>query len=240
MCTVIDNGILNQAEGNWKFDKEVTKVFDSHVRKSVPMYDEFHNMISNMSYWFVEEETNVYDIGTSTGEGLKNLIDAHKNKNINFIGIDESKDMFMEAQGRFKDYPNVSLINGDIYNNDIIINNASMVASILTLQFIPKRKRFDVVKKIYNGLNFGGALIIVEKVIGENARFDEMFIEMYHDFKINQGFSESEVFSKTRAIRGVMQPNTVNENIEMLNKAGFKNTDIFFKWCNFVGVVAVK
>lgn len=236
----IDEGIMNQAKANWKFNQEVTKVFDSHVRKSVPMYDEFHSMIADLSQWFAEEGTNIYDIGTSTGEGLKNIVDIHKGKNINFIGIDESKDMFNEAKNRFKDYSNVSFINGDIYNSDVVINNASIATSILTLQFIPKRKRQAVIKKIYEGLNDGGALIIVEKVIGSNARFDEMFIELYHDFKLQQGFTEGEVFSKSRAIRGVMQPNTVDENLNILTKAGFKDVDIFFKWCNFVGMVAIK
>jgi tRNA (cmo5U34)-methyltransferase len=108
------------------------------------------------------------------------------------------------------------------------------------LQFIPKRKRQDVINKIYEGLNKGGALIVVEKVVGNNARFDEMFIELYHDFKLENGLTEKEVFAKSRSLRGVMQPNTTSENIEMLNKAGFADIDIFYKWCNFVGFIAVK
>lgn len=235
----IDNGIKAN-ESNWKFNKEVTEVFDSHVRKSVPMYDEFHKMIANMSHWFIENGTNVYDVGTSTGEGLKNLIDSHKHKKVNFIGIDDSEDMYIEAQDRFEGYKNVTLINGDICNSDIVMNNASYITSILTLQFISKRKRKELIKKIYKGLNDGGAFVMVEKVIGENARFDEMFIELYHDFKLSQGFSEQEVFSKSKAIRGVMQPNTTNENINILKDVGFKDVDIFFKWFNFVGIVAIK
>lgn len=235
----VDNE-LNSETANWKFNKEVTKIFDSHVRKSVPMYDEFHNMISNISEWFIEENSNVYDIGTSTGEGLKQLVDIHKNKNINFIGIDNSKDMIEEVENRFKDYPNISFINDDITKDDIHINNSSFITSILTLQFISKRKRGQVLQKIYDGLNIGGAFVLIEKVIGNNARFDEMFIELYHDFKLEQGFNEQEIFNKSRAIRGVMQPNTIEENLELLNDVGFKDTDIFFKWCNFVGIIAIK
>jgi tRNA (cmo5U34)-methyltransferase len=235
----IDKDVESEV-ANWKFDKEVTKIFDSHVRKSVPMYDEFHNMISNISEWFIEENSNVYDIGTSTGEGLKQLVDIYKNKNINFIGIDNSKDMIEEVENRFKNYPNISFINDDITKDDIHINNASFITSILTLQFISKRKRRQVLQKIYDGLNNGGAFVLIEKVIDNNARFDEMFIELYHDFKLEQGFNEQEIFNKSRAIRGVMQPNTIEENLELLNSVGFGDTDIFFKWCNFVGIIAIK
>lgn len=234
----IDNNVKSE-KANWKFDKEVTEIFDSHVRKSVPLYDNFHNIIGDLSEWFIEENTNVYDIGTSTGEGLINLISHHKNKKVNYIGIDSSTDMLEKAKNNLKDY-NVTLINGDITNSDIEIHNASFITSILTLQFIPQRKRKQVIEKAYEGLNKGGALVIVEKIIGNNARFDEMFIELYHDFKLSNGLTEEEVFAKSRAIRGVMSPNTVQENINMLTEVGFKDVDIFFKWCNFVGFIAIK
>lgn len=234
----IDNKTLSE-QANWKFDKGIAEIFDSHVRKSVPLYDNFHNTIGDLSEWFIEENTNVYDIGTSTGEGLSNLICHHKNRVVNYIGIDNSVDMLEKAKENLRGY-NVTLINGDITNSDIEIYNASFITSILTLQFIPQRKRKQVIEQAYKGLNKGGALVIVEKVIGNNARFDEMFIELYHDFKLSNGLSEEEVFAKARAIRGIMSPNTVQENISILEEVGFNDVDIFFKWCNFVGFIAIK
>ena len=234
----IDGNVLSE-KANWKFDKEIVNIFDSHVRKSVPLYDNFHNIIGDLSEWFVEDNTNVYDIGASTGIGLNNLISHNINKKVNYIGVDSSAEMLKKARNNLKNC-NATLINGDITNSDIEIYNASFITSILTLQFIPRRKRIQVIKKAYKGLNKGGALVIVEKVIGNNARFDEMFIELYHDFKLSNGLSEKEVFAKSRAIRGVMSPNTVQENIDILKEVGFKDIDIFFKWCNFAGIIAVK
>lgn len=234
----IDNNTVSE-KANWKFNKEITEIFDEHVRRSVPMYDNFHNTIGDLSEWFIEDNTNVYDIGTSTGEGLNNLLSHHKNKKVTYIGIDSSKDMINKARENLKQH-SITLINGDISDSDIEIHNASFITSILTLQFIPQRKRKIVIDKAFKGLNKGGALVIVEKVIGNNARFDEMFIELYHDFKLTNGLTEEEVFAKSRAIRGVMSPNTVQENISMLEGAGFKDVDIFFKWCNFVGFIAIK
>jgi tRNA (cmo5U34)-methyltransferase len=106
--------------------------------------------------------------------------------------------------------------------------------------FIAQKHRQDVVKKIYDGLNVGSAFIMVEKVIGSNARFDEMWIELYHDMKHRNGVSEVDIFKKTRSIRGVLKPNTVDENIRLLNSVGFKDVDMFFKWGNFAGFIAIK
>lgn len=234
----IDNGV-NSEKANWKFDKQVTNIFESHVRKSVPMYDEFHKTVADLSEWFVEEYTNVYDIGTSTGESLKNIYLHHKNKTVKYIGVDSSIDMIDKAKEEIEN-ENISLVNEDVLSNNFKISNASYITSILTLQFISPKQRKEVVGKIYRGLNKGGAFVLVEKVVGNNARFDEMFVELYHDFKLESGLSKEEIFDKSRAIRGVMRPNTVQENLNLLSSVGFTDIDIFFKWCNFIGIIAIK
>ena len=39
---------------NWRFNDEVVKVFDEHVKKSVPLYQLFHKDILDMSVYFVQ------------------------------------------------------------------------------------------------------------------------------------------------------------------------------------------
>lgn len=224
---------------NFKFDKQVTNIFDSHVRKSVPMYDEFHKITAEMSDWFLENGTNMYDIGSSTCEVFKNIIPRHSEKEVHYFGIDKSIDM-IEKSVENKTDKNISILNADICNEDVKIHNASFITSILTMQFIPKRKRLKVLKKIYEGLNIGGAFIIIEKIIGSNAKFDEIFTELYHDFKMDNGLTEVEVIGKAKAIRGVMSPNTLDENIKLMKNSGFKDVEVFFRWCNFVGIIAIK
>lgn len=224
---------------NWKFDKNVVPIFDEHVRKSVPMYDEIHYLITDIAGWFLQDNTNVYDIGTSTGEVISNLINTYKTKEINYIGIDSSEDMCRKANERFNNYKNVKILNQDVTIN-FKFENASLITSVLTVQFIPETKRQNLINKIYEGLNKGGAFILIEKVIGSNARFNEIWIELYHQLKLRNGLSEKHVFEKARAIRGVLKPYTVKENIEMLEIAGFKDIDMFFKWNNFAGFIAIK
>lgn len=225
---------------NWKFDEKVTPVFDQHVRNHVPLYSEIHEMITGLSGWFLEDNTNVYDIGTSLGEVIRNLKKEYQTKKLNFIGIDNSNEMFKKSFDAFKDFSDVEIKKADITENDFFIENASLITSILTLMFIPQKNRKELVRKIYNGLNIGGAFILVEKVIGSNARFDEMWIELYHDMKFKNGVSEEKIFKKSRAIRGILKPNTVVENMNLLKSVGFKDIDMFFKWGNFAGFIAIK
>jgi tRNA (cmo5U34)-methyltransferase len=226
--------------GTWRFDAEITPIFDEHVRNHVPLYAEIHEMVTSLSGWFLEDGTNAYDIGTSLGEVLGNLVRTYPFKRINYHGIDTSPEMVAKTSERFNVVPNVNIHNADITDTHFIIENASLVTSILTIMFIAQKHRREVVQKIYDGLNAGSAFIMVEKVIGSNARFDEMWVELYHDMKHRNGVSEADIFKKSRAIRGVLKPNTVEENIKLLNSVGFKDVDMFFKWGNFAGFIAIK
>lgn len=230
---------MNLEKNNWKFDQTVVPVFDEHVRQSVPMYEEIHNLITDIAGWYLEDNTYAYDIGTSTGKVISCLNNKYINKSVEYIGIDNSEHMVFKTQETFKDNENIKILNKDVTDN-FTFENASLVTSVLTMQFIPERKRQLLVNEIYKGLNKGGGFIVVEKVIGSNPRFNEIWIDLYHEMKLKNGLSEQHVFSKAKAIRGVMKPYTVNENIELLLNAGFKDIDIFFKWNNFAGFIAVK
>lgn len=230
---------MNLEQSNWKFDNSVVPVFDEHVKQSVPMYDEIHSLITDIAAWFLEENTIVYDIGTSTGKVISSLNQKYANKIINYIGIDSSEDMIKKTKELFENNENVKIIHQDV-TDDYIFENASLITSVLTLQFIPERKRQELVNKIYKGLNKGGGFIVVEKVVGSNSRFNEIWIDLYHELKLKNGLSEKHVFDKAKAIRGIMKPYTVDENIHMIKEAGFKDVDTFFKWNNFAGFIAVK
>jgi tRNA (cmo5U34)-methyltransferase len=231
---------LDLKTSHWKFDKEVTDVFDNHVRQSVPLYEEIHSLVADISCWYIRDNTNVYDIGTSTGEAIANISKLHEGRNIQYIGIDTSSSMIQKARERFKDQANVSIVLDDITGTHLDVCNASYITSILMIQFIDPSKRQDVVDKIYKGLNLGGAFLLVEKVIGSTTRFDQMYIELYHEMKLKNGLTIDHVLNKARSLRGVQSPNTIEENISMLNNAGFKEVDIFFKWNNFTGLIATK
>lgn len=226
--------------GVWKFDGSIAPVFDEHVRKHVPLYDEIHKMITELSGWFLEDGTNVYDIGTSLGQVIANLSAAYPQKIVNYCGIDNSEEMAKKARSRLAANPRIKIISDDVTADSFEMRNASLITSVLTLQFIPQRDRQSLVNKVYDALNTGGAFVFVEKIVGNNARFNEMWVEIYHDMKLRNGLTEEQVFQKAHAIRGVMRPLSVSENMYLLRNAGFKDVDMFFKWGNFAGFIAIK
>lgn len=225
---------------NWKFDSEVTNIFDTHVREHVPIYEDMHNFITEVSSWFIDEDSNFYDIGCSTGELISNIYKKHPEGFKKMIGIDISKDMYKNCSKRFKDYEKVEIYNNNVKSENFEIKNANLIGCVLTLMFTRINDRSEIIKKIYDGLNKGGAFILVEKIVTENSRFNEMWSDMYHDSKIKKGVSVEKVFEKSRSIRGVLKPLTIKENLCMLEAVGFEQNEVFFKWGNFCGIIAIK
>jgi tRNA (cmo5U34)-methyltransferase len=133
----------------------------------------------------------------------------------------------------------VNLELGDL-NKPLEIENASVVILCLTLQFVRPLKRVPLLQSLYNQLNPGGIVILVEKVLGESNEFNRQFIKYYYDFKRRNNYDEMEIAQKREALENVLIPYKLMENIEMLGEIGFNSIETFFKWYNFAGLVAQK
>ena len=219
---------------DWQFNKETVKVFDKHIENSVPLYKEFHKNIVNMSIYFAQRDTNIVDIGSSTGVLTYDLFKMNESRNITAIGLDIEEDMIIESSKRYPeiDFKNINALKFDY-------SNTSVITMVLTLQFLSKDNRKLLLKKIYNEMNAGGAIFIVEKVRTDNLEIHDIYNDMYYDFKRNS-FSDTDILDKNVSLRGIMKPLTLRENIDILKEAGFSEYEVFLKYNNFVGIMVIK
>ncbi|MGK6353235.1 carboxy-S-adenosyl-L-methionine synthase CmoA [Parapedobacter sp. DT-150] len=226
---------------DFKFGATVANAFDDMVERSVPFYNEIQRMIIEQASEFAVADTNVYDLGCSTGTTFLNL-DALVDESVRFVGVDDSKDMLEKCAEKFKQ-ANLTrayeLKNADLHQ-DFDINYASVVILCLTLQFVRPIYREKLIKRIYDGLIPGGVLIVAEKILAEDSLFNRNFIKYYYDYKRRNHYSELEISQKREALENVLIPYKLSENRKMLMEAGFSHTEVFFKWYNFSGFIAIK
>jgi tRNA (cmo5U34)-methyltransferase len=228
------------AIADFNFGKKVASVFDDMLDRSVPFYQEVQRMITEMAVDFGVEGTNIYDLGCSTGTTLLNL-DARLKPGIKFIGVDNSEEMLKRCRQKLAEHGfkrDHELVCADL-NQGVQIENASLVLMVLTLQFIRPLYRDKLIQTVFEGLNKNGCLILVEKVLGEDSLFNRLFINYYYDMKKRHGYSELEISQKREALENVLIPYKLLENREMLLRVGFRYCDVFFKWYNFTGLIAV-
>ena len=192
------------------------------------------------SRYFVENDTNVVDIGCSTGKLTKALMEYNNDiaPNAQYVGVEIAEGFIKNLKDRKKEIgENVEFVFDDIRNYEF--TNCSLVTSLFTLQFMPKKDRGDVIQKIYDGLNDGGGFLFSEKIDSENSRIQDMMTFNYYDYK-RQFYSAEELLDKEQTLRHMMKPLTIDELDEMSRLAGFEIVETFWQNFNFVGMLCIK
>ncbi|MCT7912221.1 carboxy-S-adenosyl-L-methionine synthase CmoA [Arcobacter lacus] len=235
---MIDKVFNKSITKQFEFDEEVASVFDDMLNRSVPFYKEMQRLSINFACNFLNENDKVYDLGCSTASTLIEL-SKHCKHNLKLIGIDNSDAMLKRASNKAKAFGvEIELINADLH--DVTYNDAKLILSNYTLQFIRPLQREKLVKKIYDSLDEKGIFIFSEKVISTNSNLNKQCIDEYYEFKKTQGYSEFEISQKREALENVLIPYTEDENKKMIKDAGFSHCETIFKWVNFATFIAIK
>lgn len=227
---------------DFMFNEKVASVFDDMVSRSVPMYKETMAVAMDLAKHFVQDGTNVYDVGSATGTLLLSFAELIGDKNAKLIGLDNSEPMLEQSRQKAVEIgceKDLEFRFADV-EQDMKMENASVVFMNYTLQFVRPLHREAVLRQICEGLNPNGCLILVEKVLGNDSLYNRLYIDLYYEYKQRVGYSAKEIQQKREALENVLIPYRIDENVDLLQRCGFSSTDIFFKWCNFAGIVAVK
>jgi tRNA (cmo5U34)-methyltransferase len=234
---IVGEGIAAE-NARWSFDG-ISDAFNEHVRRSVPLYEEGHDLACRLSDFFVSPGSVVYDIGTSTGVLARKMADWNKGKpDVRVIGIDPVASMIdraREVHGRRDD---LKFTCADALTFEF--EKASLVTSYYTVQFVHPQVRQALIDRLYERLHWGGALLMFEKVRAPDARFQDYMTQLYADFKLANGYDEREILGKTRSLKGVLEPFSTQGNLDMLRRAGFADVMTVQKWVCFEGFLAIK
>ena len=228
-------------EGKWEFDAEVTDAFDDMLARSIPQYETMRSACHDLARRFARPDTDVVDLGCSRGGAIADLVRS-KGCHNRFVGVETSGPMLAACRERFKGMMDAGVV--DVHEMDLRTDyppvRASVTMCVLTLQFTPIEYRQRIVKNIWDHTIGGGALILVEKVMGSSADLDRTMVETYLDMKRGHGYTEDQIDRKRLSLEGVLVPVTARWNEELLRGAGFREVDCFWRWMNFAGWIAKK
>ena len=228
---------LRAPNAGWSFEK-VAENFDAHVESSIPLYHEGHELVCQLSDFFVHDDAVVTELGTSTGVLARKLLaHNHRREGLRYVGVDSEPSMLEKARKQCQD-ERVEFVHADVA--DYAIEPSSMVIAYYTLQFVPPRVRQDVFTRIYESLDWGGALVLFEKVRGPDARFQDIAGQIYQEYKLARHFSEAEILNKQRSLKGVLEPFSTQGNLDLMKRAGFEDVTTIMKWVCFEGFLAIK
>lgn len=223
------------------FDEAVAQVFPDMIQRSVPGYSTIIENIGQIAQRYAQPNTNIYDLGCSLGAAslaIRRMVQTH---GCFIIAVDNSEAMVQKCHlhlNAFKSDTPIRVLCEDVMETEI--KDASVIVLNFTLQFIAPIQRQTLIKKIYAGMKPGGVLVLSEKLTHKNPTINDMLIELHHEFKRNNGYSELEISQKRSALENVMLLDTQGEHEERLKAAGFSEVSMWFCCFNFASFVAVK
>jgi len=233
---------LNQV-GNFKFDKAVAQVFSDMIARSVPGYAQILSLLPSLTRQFKFSDSHYYDIGCSLGAGMIAIAQGLEGQQSPIIGIDNSQPMLEQASTHLDAYNRSHTANFQLYCadiNDYQLQHAGMVLMNFTLQFIAVEQRTPLLEHIYQALTPGGALVLSEKISFEHIQTNNLLVDIHHQFKADQGYSQLEISQKRQAIENVLIPETLDTHIQRLEKAGFSIITPWIQNLQFLSILAVK
>jgi tRNA (cmo5U34)-methyltransferase len=230
--------------GLFTFDENVAKVFPDMIRRSVPGYPTIVAMTGLLAGKYATAGSSLYDLGCSLGASTLAMRQNIRQPDCQIISVDNSPAMLerclsiIETDTHHTLYTPVTLTCADL--QDVSIRNASVVVLNFTLQFVPRERRDQVIGDIYRGMLPGGILVLSEKVTFEDEHLDKLNIELHHQFKLANGYSELEVARKRSALDTVLLPETLEQHRQRIAGAGFSSCDVWFQCFNFASLIALK
>lgn len=229
------------AISDFTFDQSVAEVFPDMIQRSVPGYSTIIENIGLLAGKYANDRSNLYDLGCSLGAVTLSMRRYVADKQCAIIAVDNSPAMVQRCQlhmNGFRSDTPVTVICDDIQNTTI--DNASVVVLNFTLQFIAPDKRQAIVEKIYSGMQPGGILVLSEKLRHPTDSGNELLIELHHEFKRRNGYSELEISQKRTALENVMRLDTYSVHQNRLFEAGFSEVALWYKCFNFSSLIAIK
>ena len=223
------------------FDEQVVSVFPDMINRSVPGYGTIIAMIGTLAAEYVRPNSRCYDLGCSLGAATLSMRQNIQVPGCSITAIDNSEAMVKGCQEYIaQDRTDIPV---DIRCENILeseISNASMVVMNFTLQFVDPAVRDALIAKVFEGLLPGGLFVLSEKIRFEDPVLNDLFIDMHHRFKEQQGYSRLEISRKRAALENVLVPESLSAHKSRLLESGFTTYDIWFQCFNFASLVAVK
>ena len=222
----------------FRFDDSVARVFPDMLRRSIPGYAASIEAIGSLAARYVEPGSNCYDLGCSLGAASLAMRQGARTDDCRVIAVDNSPAMIERCAEILGGDERIELRLADV--RDVDIENASMVVMNYTLQFLDPADRDTIIARICRGLVPGGLLLLSEKVVDEDAHMEELLVDLHHEHKRRNDYSELEIARKRAALEDVLIPETVAAHKQRLELAGFAHSAVWLRYFNFVSIVAIK
>lgn len=189
-------------------------IYDEHMLNDVEGCKEGYLKVAEL---LPENVNELLDLGCGTGLELDEIF--RTKPYIKVTGIDLTQAMLDKLKEKHPD-KNLTLINANYFDCDFGIETFDAALSFQTMHHFTHEDKIKLYKKIYAALRDGGQYIECDYMVEKQEEEDFYFSE-YQRIREEQGLADGEFYHYDT-------PCTIDNQIKMLYKAGFKS--VYMVW----------
>ncbi len=209
--------------------------FDEHIERSIRGYADLRADVIALSRHCIVAHTHVLDLGCAQGSLLAAIAqDQAQTASVQYLGVDINP----AFERHWQSAGAVRYLVDDIVQM-ALPDQLSFVSALFTFQFLARGDRLPLMRRIYDNLVDGGALVVGEKVLAADSGMQSMLDGIYHDYK-RQHFSAQQILDKARVLQNLLRLVDESSLRQQLQAAGFQAVHPFWRNHNFVGYIAQK
>ena len=214
---------------DWSFDGFASE-FDSHVREQLPWYELVTESVAYIARNYLPNNGLVYDIGCSIGNVSKALLPLIEERKATIHAMDNEFSMIDAYRTNVVSNRVLPLFaDASIH----VYNKFDVAIVMLTAMFLPVKNQQKFLQNLYDQMNEGGAIIIVDKVCDDNGYFSTVMKRLTMYWKLKNGANPKDIINKELSLSGVQRP----LDADLLRCFGAKQ---FFQLGEFKGWVIEK
>lgn len=212
--------------------QRIAAQYDDFIKRVIPYYREQHEIILSYIPYPSGRNIRLLDLGIGTGE-LSELI--LKRYPCSFMhGIDLSEKMIEISRARLAKHARKIHFSVGLLESEDFIGKYEAVFAGLSIHHLTNAAKRKIFRKIYRHTKPHGVFIMRDLFLSKSPRMNKVFHEKWNQFEIKNGVDPRKI-SKDRKSNDI--PATLEDQIQWLKLAGFKNVDCVWKYNNF-GIIA--
>lgn len=214
-----------------RFKAEEAANYDDAIRRRIPLYREIQTLMASLLPFPKKEYLRVLDLGCGTGETSISLLKEYPLARV--TGIDSSTDMLEVARKKVKH----TTWRVDFLCQDIrafrLDGEFDVIVSGFSLHFLTPDEKEEILRKCLALLKDGGMFIDSEAVLSPSEKVYNIYMDKWKDFMRSNGFSDEEIGSHILKFLRDVKPMTVDNQLGLMSKAGFRDVECYFKYLNW-------
>lgn len=216
------------------FDGRMASAYREGPPTQVPGYESLHRMVSLLLAERCPPDGRVLVLGAGGGQEIKALAEAHPGWG--FDGVDPSADMLALAGQVTEGYAaRIAFHHG--YIVDAPDGPFDAATSILTFHFISRDQRLETLKQLRRRLKLGAPLILVHLSFPQTEPERSLWIARHVAYGLANGTDSDRTRQAREAIGNRLTVLSPEEEVAMLQQAGFANTSLFYAGLSIRGWV---